>query len=58
MREPQPPLSFTERSASFHARAAPVALLAVVLVAVAQWVWFGLIFAVVLLGVAALARRA
>jgi hypothetical protein len=30
----------------------------VLLVAVAQWVWIGLIFGVVLLGVAALARRA
>jgi hypothetical protein len=28
------------------------------LVAVAQWVWIGLIFAVVLAGVAVLARRA
>jgi hypothetical protein len=30
----------------------------VLLVAVSQWVWIGLIFAVVLAGVAALARRA
>jgi hypothetical protein len=29
-----------------------------VLLAVAQWVWIGVIFGVVLLGVAALARRA
>jgi hypothetical protein len=30
----------------------------VVVLAVAQWVWFGVIFAVVALGVFALARRA
>jgi hypothetical protein len=30
----------------------------VVLLAVAQWVWFGVIFAVVAVGVVALSRRA
>jgi len=36
----------------------PVGSRAVVVLAVAQWVWIGLIFAVVALGVVALARRA
>ena len=50
VREPQLPLSCT--------RDAPRYGSTMVTVAVAEWVWMGLIFAVVLLGVAALARRA
>jgi hypothetical protein len=44
-------------SASFH-RAPTRYRSPVVVIAVAQWVWIAVIFAAVLLGVAALARRA
>jgi hypothetical protein len=48
----------TGRSTSSQEANIPVASRDVVVLAVAQWVWIGLIFAVVALGVVALARRA
>ena len=48
----------TGRSTSSQEGDIHVASRDVVVLAVAQWVWIGLIFAVVALGVVALARRA
>jgi hypothetical protein len=48
----------TGRSSSSQDADIPVVSRDVVVLAVAQWVWIGLIFAVVALGVVALARRA
>ena len=48
----------TGRSTSSQEADIPVVSREVVVLAVAQWVWIGLIFAVVAVGVVALARRA
>jgi hypothetical protein len=48
----------TGRSSSSQQADISVGSTDVVVLAVAQWVWIGLIFAVVALGVVALARRA
>ena len=48
----------TGRSSSSQEGDIPVVSRHVVVLAVAQWVWIGLIFVVVALGVVALARRA
>ena len=48
----------TGRSSRSQEADIPVVSRAVIVLAVAQWVWIGLIFAVVALGVVALARRA
>jgi hypothetical protein len=48
----------TGRTSSSQEADIPVGSPDVVVLAVAQWVWIGLIFAVVAVGVVALARRA
>jgi hypothetical protein len=48
----------TGRSSSSQEGDIPVGSADVVVFAVAQWVWIGVIFAVVAVGVVALARRA
>ena len=48
----------TGRSTSSQEADIPVGSREVVVLAVAQWVWIGLIFAVVAVGVVVLARRA
>ena len=48
----------TGRTSSSQQDDIPVVSRDVVVLAVAQWVWIGLIFAVVAFGVVALARRA